>query len=94
MCRAYAKENRLSDMERVVERMKITGIAPLGATFLETLESFGLSTGCEEKFTASPLESSADGDDNDVADDVYDDGIDAVEGSSSPSLSFSDNKDE
>jgi len=92
MCRAFAKENRLSDMERVVERMKIAGFAPLGATFLETLESFGLSSGGEEKFTETAVERSADGDDSNVADDDNDD--DADDRSSSHVPSFSDDKDE
>lgn len=69
MCRAYAKENRLNDMERLIERMKVAGLAPLGATFLETLESFGLSTAGEEKST---VDDSASGD-HDVANDVHDD---------------------
>lgn len=88
LLRAYLQENRLIDMERLVERMKLSGVAPLGATFLETLDSFGLSI--EENSTASALESSLDGDDNDVADD----GDDTVGRSSSLSLTFSDNEDE
>lgn len=60
MCRAYAKENRLSDMERLVERMKITGCAAIGATFEETLESFGLSSGGEDKSALSAVDDSAD----------------------------------
>jgi pentatricopeptide repeat protein len=95
ICRAYAKENRLSDMERLVERMKIAGIAPPAATFLETLESFGLSSESGETLTESAVEVPANDDDED--DDVSHDDVVASEGtenSSSDILNLSSDKDE
>lgn len=88
--RAYAEENRLSDMERLVERMKIAGIAPSAATFLETLESFGLSSGSGGNLTESAAEVPAnDDDDDDVAVDVEDDDVAAVEATENSSSHIS-----
>lgn len=72
-CRAYAKENRASDMKRLMERMRMVGIVPCAATFLEALESFSLSSGSEENSTEIP----AYDDDSDEDDDIY--SIDALE---------------
>lgn len=77
-------------MERLVERMKIAGIAPSAATFLETLESFGLSSGSGGNLTESAAEVPAnDDDDDDVAVDVEDDDVAAVEATENSSSHIS-----
>lgn len=79
-------------MKGLLERMRAVGIVPCAATFLETLESFSLSNGSEEKLTEYPVEVPAFDDDDD--DDGH--GVDAFEGnstSSSDSLTFSDHSD-
>ena len=85
-------------MERLVERMKIAGIVPCTATFLETLESFSLSSGSEENFPESAVEISTDDDGgNGVDANVDHDDVDAFGGSedfSSYIPNLSSDKDE
>lgn len=38
--RAYGKQNRLEDMERLLEHMKMAGVLPTEAAFVEFLDLF------------------------------------------------------
>lgn len=52
-------------MKRLMERMRMVGIVPCAATFLEALESFSLSIRSEEKLKESTAEVPAYDDDDD-----------------------------
>lgn len=78
-------------MERLIERMRIADVAPVSASFLKSLEHFGLANWSEVQLTESTVEGLAEEDDVDV---------DLFEGSKNSSVSssqvpyFSDDTDD
>lgn len=76
--RAYGKQNRLEDMERLLEDMKMAGVLPTEAAFVEFLDLFESSW--NEKCSES-----------DVI--LEGDGIDSNESSSTDTLMCQSNVD-